>query len=301
MEHLWIIVALAAASFQTIRFMLQKRLADTRLSAVGATFARFAYSAPVIVSALALYFVLTATPVPSLGPRFWAYAASGGATQIIATICIVKLFQQRNFAVGIAFMKTEVILTVLVGLILLGEGVSRAALAAICLGVVAVLMLSKPPDAQGAWWRHLTGRAPALGLTAGLLFAVSSVTYRGATLELPGLAPALRAAVTLGCVATMQMLAMGIWMALRDRAQLRAVWQARRVAVFVGLAGLAGSLCWFWGFALQNAAYVKAVGQIELILSLIASVLFFHERIRGREGAGIALLMLSILALVLLL
>ncbi len=300
MISLWIPVALAAAAFQTVRFMLQKVLSTVKLSAVGATFARFAYSAPFLVSGLIGYFALTGTPLPRFTPAFWAYSIAGGATQIIATICIVMLFKQRNFAVGIAFMKTEVILTVLVGLILLGEGVSRAGMGAILVGLIAVLLLSKTPGSAGSWWRHLTGKAPILGVFAGLLFSISSVTYRGATLELMAYAPALRAAVTLGCVVTMQMVAMAVWLILRDRAELRAVWDARGTAVFVGLASLAGSFCWFWAFTLQNAAYVKAIGQVELILSLFASVLFFRERISAREGAGIALLGASIVGLVLL-
>ena len=41
------------------------------------------------------------------------------------------------------------------------------------------------------------------------------------------------------------------------------------------------------------------MGQVELILSLFASVLFFRERIAAREMTGIVLLGLSILALVL--
>ena len=93
--------------------------------------------------------------------------------------------------------------------------------------------------------------------------------------------------------------ALGAWLLWRDRGELRAVWAARRTAVFVGLFSMGGSFCWFLAFTLQNAAYVKALGQVELILSLMASTLFFRERISGREIAGIALLGLSILALVL--
>lgn len=300
MESLWIPVAIAAAAFQTVRFMLQKVLSSAKLSAIGATFARFAYSAPFLIVGLAVYFAMSGLPLPTLTPRFWAFALSGGATQIIATVFIVMLFQQRNFAVGIAFMKTEVIMTVLVGLVLLGEGVNATAMGAILIGVVAVLLLSKSPDVDGAWWTHLTGRATILGVSAGLLFSVSSVTYRGASLELVGYAAPLRAAVTLGCVATMQMVAMAVYMMLRDRAEIGAVWRARNTAVFVGLASLAGSFCWFWAFTLQNAAYVKAVGQVELIMSLFASVLFFHERISAREWAGITLLAVSIIGLVVL-
>ena len=43
---------------------------------------------------------------------------------------------------------------------------------------------------------------------------------------------------------------------------------------------------------------VKAVGQVELILSILASTLFFHEKITARELAGIAVLCLSIVLLV---
>jgi drug/metabolite transporter (DMT)-like permease len=62
---------------------------------------------------------------------------------------------------------------------------------------------------------------------------------------------------------------------------------------------MGGSLCWFVAFALQTAAYVKALGQVELILSLLASVFFFRETITRREIAGMGLLVLSILGLVL--
>ena len=55
--------------------------------------------------------------------------------------------------------------------------------------------------------------------------------------------------------------------------------------------------CWFWAFTLQNAAYVKALGQVELLLSLLASVLFFKEKVSRREILGMSLLVLSILAL----
>lgn len=296
---LWILLSLAAAGFQTLRFMQQKALSRVTLSPVGATFARFAYSAPILVLGLGLWFAWSGAERPAFTGAFWAYAIAGGTTQVLATICVVALFRQRNFAVGIAFMKTEVIQTVLVGLVLLGDRVSAAALAAIALGLVAVLMLSRAPGASGAWWRHLRGRAPALGLASGLLFAVSSVTYRGATLEFGETAPLLRAGLTLGAVATLQALGMAAWLIWRDRAQLVAVWRARAVAVWIGLASLAGSLCWFLAFTLQNAAYVKAVGQVELGLSLLASVLVFRERVSARELAGIALLGLSILALIL--
>ncbi|MBO9453530.1 DMT family transporter [Tropicibacter sp. R16_0] len=295
---LWIPVTLAAAAFQTVRFMLQKSLSTVKLSAAGATFARFAYSAPLVVAGLLAFLLISGRSLPPLDLTFWSFAIVGGTAQILATICVVALFKQRNFAVGITFKKTEVIQTALVGLIILGEGVSIWGFVAILIGLLAVLLLSKTPGGDGKWWAHLTNRASMLGLGSGVLFAFSAVSYRGASLQLGDLEPAFRAGITLAAVTSFQMIAMAAWLAWRDRAELRAVWETRNTGLFVGLTSMGGSFCWFLAFTLQNAAYVKALGQIELIFSLMASVLFFREKITGREVAGIALLGVSILALV---
>ncbi len=296
---LWIPVTVAAAIFQTLRFMLQKSLSTVKLSAAGATFARFAYSAPLIVTLLVVYLWASGRTLPPLSSTFWTFAAIGGLSQILATLCVVLLFKQRNFAVGITFKKTEVIQTALVGLIVLGEGISWGGFVAILIGLLAVLLLSKTPGGDGVWWRHLTNRASLLGLGSGVLFAFSAVSYRGASLQLGDLEPVFRAGITLAAVTSLQFIGMAVWLAWRDRAELRAVWATRNTAVFVGLTSMGGSFCWFLAFTLQNAAYVKALGQVELIFSMLASLLFFREKITLRELLGIGLLGLSILTLVL--
>lgn len=296
----WIILAVAAAAFQTLRFMLQKHLSTGTLSSGGATLARFAYSLP-FISALTLgYIVWTGADVPQLTGKFWAYALTGGLAQILATWCVVALFAQRNFAVGITFKKTEVIQTVLVGLLVLGDRVSLPAFGAIVLGLVGVLVLSDSAAMAGGWTRRLWNRAAGLGLASGAFFAISAVGYRGATLEVASDDPLLRAGVALAVVTVAQTLALGLWLNWREPGQLAALWQARRTAVWMGVTGMAGSLCWFTAFTQQNAAYVFAVGQIEVIFSLAASVLVFRETISRREGIGIGLLTASILGLILL-
>ncbi|WP_282077962.1 DMT family transporter [Epibacterium ulvae] len=296
---IWIFVSLAAASFQTIRFMLQKVLSSVSLSPAGATFSRFVYSAPFILALLFLYLQQSGQAVPSLTGQFWVYATIGGLAQILATVCVVALFKQRNFAVGITFKKTEVIQTALLGLVVLGDQMSLGAWGAILVGLTAVLILSKSPDGQGEWWQNLTNRASQLGLGSGILFAFSAVGYRGASLQLGDLDAALRAGITLAIVVCLQTTMMLCWLLLRDPNEIKRVWQARRVAIWVGLTSMGGSFCWFWAFSLQNAAYVKAVGQAELLLSLLASVLFFKEKISQREIVGMGLLVISILGLVL--
>jgi drug/metabolite transporter (DMT)-like permease len=93
---------------------------------------------------------------------------------------------------------------------------------------------------------------------------------------------------------------MTLWMALRDRAEIGRVARRWRATGPVGLASAAGSACWFAAFAMQSAALVKTVGQVEILLSLLVGRLAFGERPGRRELAGIALLGASILGVVLI-
>ncbi|WP_306153081.1 DMT family transporter [Roseovarius sp. MMSF_3281] len=296
----WIILSVAAAAFQTLRFMLQKQLSLGTLSAGGATLARFAYSAPFVVGLAAGYLVSQGEGLPRLNGFFWAYALGGALAQVLATWCVVALFAARSFAVGITFKKTEVIQTALVGFIVLGDRVSAPAMAAIVLGLAGVLILSDNAGLPGLSLRRVANKGAGLGLLSGAFFAVSAVGYRGATLEIDSGDPLLRAGVALAVVSTVQALGLGLWLAWREAGQLRAVWQARRVAIWMGLTSMGGSLCWFTAFTLQSAALVFAVGQVEVIFSVLASVLVFRERITTREVWGMGLLTVSILVLVLI-
>ncbi len=296
--ELWIVVTIAAAFFQTVRFMLQKLLSASALSSAGATFARFLYSAPLVVVFLALYCVATDSLLPATTLRYWLFALSGGLSQILATLCVVMLFQSRNFAVGITFKKTEVIQTALVGWVLLGEPISSLGVGVIVIGLIGVLMLSETPGLGGDWWRRICNRASGLGVLSGFLFAISGVCYRGATLELASEDPLLRAGMTLACVTSAQLIAMALWLRLFEPGQISAVWGARRTAAWIGLTSMAGSFCWFTAFTLQTVAYVNALGQIELVFSLLATVFFFKEPITRRELYGLGVLSVSILGLI---
>ena len=55
----------------------------------------------------------------------------------------------------------------------------------------------------------------------------------------------------------------------------------------------------FTAFALTNAAYVRALGQIELVFSYLSAVFFFRERVTRIEVIGIGMLILGIVVLVL--
>lgn len=295
----WVWVTLGAASAQMLRFMLQKILRTGTLSTAGSTFARFVYSAPLVAVIALVYSRMSDQVWPALPPGFWAYAVVGGVSQILGTMCVVAIFTQRNFAVGITFKKTEVILAAIIGFAVLGEGVSGWALVAIIIGLCGVLLLSDPPRAEGPVLGRIFNRAAGLGLLSGAMFAVSGVAYRGASTGLATGDTFLRAIVTLACVTAFQTLILAAYLAWRERGEITRVFAAWRVAGLVGVTSMLGSMGWFVAFTLQTVALVKAVGQAELLLSLLAGWLVFGEVISRREWQGLALILASILMLVL--
>ena len=293
---LWIWLAIGAAFAQTLRFALQKRLKVAGLSTGAATFARFVYSAPLVLVGIAIYASVSGQAWPAMSTTFWIWSILGGVAQILATLCTVALFGLRNFAVGITFKKTEVLMTALLGLILIGDAIPALGWVALLIGFAAVLLLSKPPELGGA---RLFNRATGIGLLSGVFFALSAVAYRAAALELPSGDTTLRAGLTLATTTTFQTIAMMLWMGLRNRSDLVSTFRHWRITAPVGVMSMIGSFCWFAAFALQTAAYVQAVGQIELVFSLVLGWFMFRERPAPRELVGIALLFASILLLIL--
>jgi drug/metabolite transporter (DMT)-like permease len=72
-----------------------------------------------------------------------------------------------------------------------------------------------------------------------------------------------------------------------------------RLCLFVGITSVLGSIGWFTGASYQNAAYVKALGQVEFFITLILTYRLFKERISMIEYLGMFLILASVVILLL--
>ena len=289
----WVGLTVAGAFLQNLRSLLQRRLTLT-LSVNGSSYARFIYALP-----FAWIVAITLSPdgLPNLNATFWWYVSVGGLTQIIATSALVAAVSTGQFAVGTAMSKTEAMQAAAFSLLLLGDQLSLLALLGIAVSLVGVFLLT-----GGVNLRQLSKSSSAvwLGLLAGTSFALCSVCFRGASLALGNdEADALqRAVLTLAVTLTLQTVAMGMYLMSREPAQMGRVLSSWRVSLWVGLVGLTSSICWFTAMALTNAALVRAMGQIELLFTLITSVWLLGERVRRREVLGMLLLVTGIVLLI---
>ena len=296
--ELWIPITIAAAFLQNLRSVFQKQLKGA-LSTGGATFSRFVFALPLaIVYALVLWHTHDGAR-PVLNAVFLAYCAVGGVAQIVATGLLVALFSHRNFAVGTAYSKTETVQTAIIGIVLLGETVSGTALFGILVSLGGVLSISAAQTGfNRGMVRDLWGRPALMGIASGAAFGVAAVSYRAAALSLGGDGFLTQAGVTLATVLTLQTVGMGLWLRVREPGQVLATVRAWRVAVPAGVSGWAASACWFTAMTIQNAAYVRAVGQIELVFTFLSSWFLFRERSKPAEVVGVILICAGIVVLV---
>ena len=292
---LWIAATLWAAFAQTIRNAAQRHL-TAELGTLGATLVRFLYGVPFALLWLFAVQKATATalPVPALNFAIWV--AVGGLAQILATALLLRTMQERNFALGVAYSKTEILQVAVFGLVFLGDPIGLPAALAVASATVGVLLLS-PADKERPLRTLLTGwtsRTALLGLACGACFAISVVGYRGATLALRGTPFLMAAAYTLVAAQVFQTLVLGGWLLLRDASVVRKVLVAWRVSLFAGFMGAAASAGWFTAFALEPAAHVRTLGLVELVFSYAVSRRLFRERLSRLELAGMALLALGV-------
>lgn len=297
---LWIPITIAAAFLQNLRSTWQKQLTGA-LSTTAATYVRFSFGLPVAAVYLWALHEIGGYALPAPSATFLIYCAVGGFTQIIGTFLLVTLFAYRNFAVGTTYSKTETVQAAIFGMLVLGDHPSLGAVAAILVslaGVVAISMAKAHLTAMN-FLRSLGERPTLMGLGTGAAFGISAVSYRAASLSLHD-DFLISASYTLFVVLIIQTVAMTAWLAWREPSQLGKTLKAWRLSSLVGLVGALASVGWFTAMTIENAAYVRALGQIELVFTFASSHFLFKERTERQELVGILLVIGGLLLLLFL-
>jgi drug/metabolite transporter (DMT)-like permease len=293
---LWIPTTIGAAFAQTLRNMAQRHLTAS-LGTLGATLVRFLYGLPFAALWFALVRVAGPAPAPASRPGFVGWVLLGAVCQIVATALLLRVMAERNFTLGVAYSKSELIQVAVFGFAFLGDRVSLGAALAIALGTLGVLLLS-PADAGRPLRALLLGwtTPPALlGLASGAGFALAAVGYRGAALALGDTPFLLAAAYTLVVAQLLQTVLLGGWLLARDATIVTGVIRAWRASLFAGFMGAAASAGWFTAMAIEPVAHVRTLGLIELLFSYVISRRVFRERLTRRELVGVLLLALAII------
>ena len=278
----WILFTLMAAFMQAWRNAFQKQLSST-VDVYGTTLARFLFAPIFAFSYLAfLYLHQPVTAQVSFSNRFWGYVLIAGISQIYATALMVKLFQQKNYAIGVGLAKSEAILAALIAVVFLQEYLSTWGWVGVLIGAVAVFLLSK-----GRQHNELSLRTLMIGLGSGLCFAITSLLVREASLELPMLPFLHRAAWVLCSLITFQCIVLLLYLGLFSRHTLYHLWQRLGLTFKVSVCSFLASVGWFSAMSMQSVAIVKTLGQVEILFSLLISAFFFKEKLAKTDHLGL--------------
>lgn len=294
MIALWIPVTLAAAIAQTGRNAAQRGLTE-RLGTLGATNVRFLFGLPFACAFLALALWLTGATLPALTPRALTFTALGAAAQIAATALMLQAMRSQGFGIVTAWLKIEPVLVALTGWAVLGEALTLPMLVAIAVSIAGVLVMTLKPG-QGRAMLSDLGPA-ALGLSAGLAFGLSAIGFRGAITALPDGSFLIRALTILALTLALQTLALGLYLAVRDRPALTGSARALVPSLAAGFLGALASAGWFTGFALTSAANVRTLALVEVVLALLLARFALGQKASSRQLAGIAILLLGVVFL----
>jgi len=290
---LWVAFTLTASAAQTARNVMQRERTGA-LGALGASQVRFLFGLPFAI----LFFIglrlATGVAAPSIGPAAAGFIVMGALAQIGGTALMLAAMRERSFVVVVAFTKTEGAQVALYALLFLGETPTVTLIGAIVLATVGVfLMAGSGAETARAGWRPI-----AMGLVSATFFAFAAIGFRGAVtrMETPSIAMAATTVLVVGLA--VQTAVLLVWLALFDRAGLKAILALWRASIVAGLMGALASQLWFVALALTDAARVRTLALVEVLFAQAASLKLFRERPSAREWLGMALIVAAAATLI---
>ncbi len=296
----WIVLTLVASIIQNVRSVMQKNLA-AQLSVSGVTFARFLFGFPLILVFLAVAHQNIGGGLPTPSAMFFVYAVVGGVGQLLGNVVFINLIGFANFTISTTYSKTETVLAALFSFFLVNDVLSTLGLGGVLLTFLGCLVIAAGREklTLRSLAFSITDKAALYGLAVGATYAVASTCYRAASLSLGGEGFVLQAIYSLAWVSFFQCLLMGLWLSVKSPSVIRLILTHWRKSVWLGLTGASASACWYGAFATQKAAYVLALGHVELILAYLASRFLFKEHANLVETAGILVTVTGILCVAL--
>ena len=294
----WVLITAIASLSQTLRSVFQKNLIED-VGVLVSAYSRFIYALP-FVALLAVFFLDTQELVilKNLSSTVWSFLIAASICQILFTIILIKLFTLRSFAIGVAFSKTEVIQTTLLEIIIVGFILTSQVLLAIIIGFIGMLFMSKQKLIGNVGYNTLFFKQVTLGVSCGIFLGLSSVLYKVALDSVTSDLIYKKVLILSFLALAFQSAIFGIYILVTEGTQnalkLMLIWKR---GLPVGFFACAATFCWFYAFSLVDATLVRAVGQLEIVFSVLISFIFYKERITGFELIGMSLITISILAL----
>ena len=289
----WILASSLAAFFQNARSSVQKKL-NTELSLMASTYVRFSFSLPIVLIIYFLYYQgLGAIYENAFNFNFLSFVFLGSLFQILFTFLFLYLFKFTNFLVGTTLSKTEVIQIALFEFIILNEYLNKIVIIGIVISTIGVIIFTTKK--LGSLFKNFFSKSTLVGILCGTFLALSIVCFRGSMLQLTNTSSNVEQALNALFFSTLiQTMLITIYLTIFEKQQYVKIKSNLRLSCLAGLFGFLATSFWFYAFSLIPAAFVRTVGQIELLFSYFSSTIFFKEKVKTIEIIGILIFILGV-------
>ena len=290
-KNMWLLFAVGSAFFAGVTSILAKcgiRKTDSTVATAVRTVAVLLFSWIMVLAAGSL------DQIGSIGADTLLFLILSGAATGASWLCYFRALQLGDINKVVPIDKSSTVLTILLALIFLGEGISLPKTMAV-LGIAAgiFLMIEKKDVADSerqagkGWFFYAAGSAFFASLTAIL-----------GKVGISGVESNLGTAIRTCVVLVMAWLMVAVQ---KKGKEARAI--PKRELLFICLSGVATGASWLCYYrALQDgpASIVAPVDKLSVLVTVAFSRLVFGEKLGRRAAVGLLLLTLGTVAMALL-
>ena len=290
---MWLLYAAGSAFFAGITSILAKcgiRNTDSTVATAVRT---------VIVLIFSWIMVLAAGSWDQLGSisgYTLLFLILSGAATGASWLCYFRALQIGDINKVVPVDKSSTVLTILLALIFLGEGISLPKAAAVLVIAAGIFLMIEKKDAKGE-------TAEGSGTYSWFLYAAGSAFFASLTsilgkIGISGVESNLGTAIRTCVVLVMAWLMVAIQ---KKGGEVQNI--SRRELGFICLSGVATGASWLCYYrALQDgpASVIAPVDKLSVLITVVFSYFVFGEKLSRRAAAGLALLTVGTAAMALL-
>lgn len=288
---MWIVYAAASAFFAGITSVLAK-CGIRKTDATVATAVRTVII--LLFSWIIVGIVGSGSQMGSLGGKTLLFLVLSGAATGASWLCYFRALQLGDINKVVPIDKSSTVLTILLALIFLQEGISIAKAGAIAVIGAGILLMIEKKDVEenrengsGGWMLYAVGSAFFASLTAVLgKMGISGVESN--------LGTAIRTVVVL-------IMAWGMVLVTGKKKEVRKI--PAKELIFICLSGIATGASWLCYYrALQQgpASVVAPIDKLSVLVTVLFSWLVFGEKLSRKAATGLMLLVIGTVAMAML-
>lgn len=287
---MWIFYAVGSAFFAGLTSILAK----CGIRKTDSTVATAVRTVVILFFSWVMVFVVgSQDQITGISGRTLLFLILSGAATGASWLCYFKALQIGDINKVVPIDKSSTILTIILALIFLGEGISLSKAAAVAVIAAGIFLMIEKKDVEkkdvvrGGWFLYAVGSAFFASLTAILgKIGISGVESN--------LGTAIRTCVVL-VMAWMMVLVTG------KKNEVRRI--EKKELVFICCSGIATGASWLCYYrALQEgpASVVAPIDKLSVLVTVVFSYFVFGEKLGRKEAVGLVLLTAGTVAMALL-